>query len=336
MMKVFCFSGRRSAGGLRVFATLAVLGASVHANAGKTEDWALEIAKHRIWFSTAESSPGKMPVLYSSPREADVSRDASGRVTLTYTYLHPEVPEWSWTRKLSFMPTKGNTMECEFFETRANQPGKDVFAKGVATRMPPVPPAPDLASLKFGKSINLFADGWDGWEVIQNGRKNLWTFKEGVLENGGSLCANIRTKRSDFTDFKLTYDVRADKDCNSGVYLRGIYEIQTIDSYGKEPNSRNMGAVYGLLTPSVTADRPAGEWQHVEVTLCDRHATVVLNGVKIIDNAPIRGFTGGAITLDQSAPGPIIIQGSHNGGAYRNMVLTPIIKNSGQQMNTLR
>jgi hypothetical protein len=76
----------------------------------------------------------------------------------------------------------------------------------------------------------------------------------------------------------------------------------------------------------VTADRPAGEWQHVKVTLCDRHATVVLNGVKIIDNAPIRGFTGGAITLDQSAPGPIIIQGSHNGGAYRNMILTPILK----------
>ena len=326
MVKLFRFSGRLSACWPRVFAATAVFGALAQANAGKTEDWAIKIANRNMWFSTTESSPGKMTVLYSSPREADVSRDANGKVTLTYAYLHPEKPDWSWTRKLSFMPTQGDTMECEFFETRANQPGKDVFAKGVATRMPPVPPAPDLASLKFGKSIDLFADGWDGWEVIQNGRKNLWTFKEGVLENGGSLCANIRTKRSDFTDFKLTYDVRADKDCNSGVYLRGIYEIQTIDSYGKEPDSRNMGAVYGLIAPSVTADRPAGEWQHVEVTLCDRHATVVLNGVKIIDNAPIRGFTGGAITLDQSAPGPIIIQGSHNGGAYRNMVLTPILK----------
>lgn len=326
MFKVFRFFGRSSVGLLPVFAATAVFGASVQASAGKTEDWALEIANHKIWFSTKESSPGKMTVLYSSPREADVFRDAGGKVTLTYTYLHPEVPEWSWTRKLSFTPTKADTMECEFFETRANRPGKDVFAKGVATRIPPVPPAPNLESLEFGKGIDLLADGWDGWEVIRNGRKNLWSFKDGMLENGGSLCANIRTKRSDFTDFMLEYDVRADKGCNSGVYLRGIYEIQTIDSYGKEPNSRNMGAVYGLLTPSVTADRPAGEWQHVKVTLCDRHATVVLNGVKIIDNAPIRGFTGGAITLDQSAPGPIIIQGSHNGGAYRNMILTPILK----------
>ena len=67
-----------------------------------------------------------------------------------------------------------------------------------------------------------------------------------------------------------------------------------------------------------------GEWQHVDVTLCDRHATVVLNGVKIIDNAPLRGITGGALSPDQFAPGPIMIQGGHNGGAYRNMVLTPI------------
>ena len=85
-----------------------------------------------------------------------------------------------------------------------------------------------------------------------------------------------------------------------------------------------MGAVYGRVAPSVTADRPAGEWQHVDVTLCDRHATVVLNGVKIIDNAPLRGITGGALSPDQFAPGPIMIQGSHNGGAYRNMVLAPI------------
>lgn len=326
MFKVFRFFGRPSVGLLLVFAATAVFGASVQASVEKTEDWALKIANHKIWFSTTECSPGKMPVLYSSPREADVSRDANGKVTLTYTYLHPEVPEWSWTRKLSFTPTKADTMECEFFETRVDRPGKDVFAKGVAKRIPPVPPAPDLKSLKIGKSIDLLADGMEGWEIIKNGRKNLWTFKDGVLENGGSLCANIRTKRSDFTDFKISYDVRADKGCNSGVYLRGIYEIQTIDSYGKKPDSRNMGAVYGLATPSVTADRPAGEWQHVEAILCDRHATVILNGVKIIDNAPLRGVTGGAITLDQSISGPIVIQGSHNGGAYRNMVLTPILK----------
>ena len=290
---------------------------------GKTEDWALRIAGRSMWFSTAESSPGKMLVLYSSPWEADVSRDESGKVTLTYSYSHPDNPDWAWTSKLSFVPTDSDEMECEFFETRANRPGGDIRARGVAKRIPPLPPAPNLGKLTFGKPIDLLADGLDGWETIGD-RTNLWTFKDGVLENGGRGGADIKTKRGDFTDFRLSYDVRADKGCNSGVYLRGIYEIQTIDSYGKEPDSHNMGAVYGRVTPSVTADRPAGEWQHVDVTLCDRHATVVLNGVKIIDNAPLRGITGGALTPDQFAPGPIMIQGSHNGGAYRNMVLAPI------------
>ena len=269
----------------------------------RAEDWALQIAGQSLWFSTAESSPGKMLMLFSSPWEADVSRDGSGRVTLTYSYSHPDHPDWAWTKKLSFIPTDADEMECEFFETRANRPGGDVRAKGVAKRIPPLPPAPDLGKLAFGEPIDLLANGLDGWETIGD-RKSLWTFKDGVLENGGRGGANIRTKRGDFTDFRLSYDVRADKGCNSGVYLRGIYEIQTIDSYGKAPDSHNMGAVYGRVVPSVTADRPAGEWQHVDVTLCDRHATVVLNGVKIIDNAPLRGITGGALSPDQFAPGP--------------------------------
>ena len=308
---------------LRLFAAAFAI-CVVLSSFGKTEDWALRVADRSMWFSTAESSPGKMLMLFSSPWEADVSRDESGKVTLTYSYSHPDHPDWAWTKTLSFVPTDADEMECEFFETRANRLGGDIRAKGVAKRIPPLPPAPDLGKLTFGEPIDLLADGLDGWESMGD-RKSHWTFKDGVLENCGGGGANIRTKRGDFTDFRLSYDVRADKGCNSGIYLRGLYEIQTIDSYGKEPDSHNMGAVYGRVTPSVTADRPAGEWQHVDVTLCDRHATVVLNGVKIIDNAPLRGITGGALSPDQFAPGPIMIQGSHNGGAYRKMVLTPIV-----------
>ena len=89
-----------------------------------------------------------------------------------------------------------------------------------------------------------------------------------------------------------------------------------------------FAAAHGAQTSARwrSGERQAGEWQHVEAILCDRHATVILNGVKIIDNAPLCGVTSGAITLDKSISGPIVIQGSHNGGAYRNMVLTPILK----------
>ena len=109
-------------GRLRLFAVVfAVFG--LLQSFGKTEDWALRIAGRSMWFSTAESSPGKMLVLYSSPWEADVSRDGSGKVTLTYSYSHPDHPDWAWTSKLSFVPTDADEMECEFFETRANRPG---------------------------------------------------------------------------------------------------------------------------------------------------------------------------------------------------------------------
>lgn len=113
---------------------------------------------------------------------------------------------------------------------------------------------------------------------------------------------------------------------NSGVYLRGMYEIQVMDSYGKETDSHNMGAVYSRIKPSTAAEKPAGQWQTMDITLCDRHITVKLNGTTIIDNQPVYGPTGGALSGDVLAPGPIYLQGDHGKVSYRNMVLKPIEK----------
>jgi len=136
---------------------------------------------------------------------------------------------------------------------------------------------------------------------------------------------NLRTEK-EFEDFNLKLEVNVPPGNNSGVYLRGMYEIQVVDSYKKELDPHNMGAVYSRIKPVVAAEKPAGEWQSLDITLCDRHATVILNGVKIIDNQPIYGPTGGAIKSDVFAAGPIYLQGDHGKVSYRNMVLTPIIK----------
>ena len=88
-----------------------------------------------------------------------------------------------------------------------------------------------------------------------------------------------------------------------------------------------MGALYGRITPSVAAEKPAGEWQKFEIILCNRHLTVVLNGTKIIDNKPVDGPTGGAMHADVERPGPIYLQGDHGKVSFRNIVLTPILKN---------
>ncbi len=204
----------------------------------------------------------------------------------------------------------------------------------VGTKLPPVPPAPDLTKLKFADPVNLF-NGKDltGWKLINEKQTNGFKVVDGALVNdpvqteGAAHISygNLRTEQ-EFEDFNLKLEVNVPPGNNSGVYLRGMYEIQVVDSYKKELDPHNMGAVYSRIKPVVAAEKPAGEWQSLDITLCDRHATVILNGVKIIDNQPIYGPTGGAIKSDVFAAGPIYLQGDHGKVSYRNMVLTPIVK----------
>lgn len=216
-------------------------------------------------------------------------------------------------------------------------PAKSIGRVGggiVGHRNPAVPDA-DVKDAKFGEGLDLLKNGMGDWEALPGNGENRWSFRDGVLSNrvkrdakgnwaGGGL--NLVTKRRDFTDFSLSYDVRVPAKANSGVYLRGRYEIQTVDSFGERPSRQSMGAYYGRVAPKVSAEKPAGEWQHVDVTLYRYHLTVVLNGVTIIDNAPITGLTGGALNADESAPGPIYVQGDHSDADYRNMILRPVVE----------
>src|SRR5439155_20852785 len=111
-----------------------------------------------------------------------------------------------------------------------------------------------------------------------------------------------------------------------GVDLRGIYEVQVEDTFGRGLNSHNMGAVYSRITPTVAAEKPPGEWQTMDITSVDRHVTVVLNAKRIIDNQPLLGCTGGALWSDVTKPGPIYLQGDHTGITYRTLVLKPVVK----------
>ena len=187
---------------------------------------------------------------------------------------------------------------------------------------------------KLGKPINLLKDGLDGWVSMNPKAKFGWKFKDGVLSNelglkpDGSWAgggANIMSKRADFFDFNLEYDVRVPAKSNSGVYLRGRFECQVVDSYGKDVDRHNMAAYYGRVTPSVAAEKRPGEWQHVSVTVYKGHITTYLNGVKIIDNAKLEGVTGGAIDADLNKAGPIYLQGDHSDADYKNMILRPAL-----------
>lgn len=188
---------------------------------------------------------------------------------------------------------------------------------------------------KFGEPIDLLADGLDGWKSMNTQAKFGWSFKDGVLSNklgfkpDGSWAgggANLMSRRNDFRDFKLEYDVRVPEKSNSGVYLRGRFECQVIDSFRQPIGRHNMAAYYGRVTPLVSVEKAPGEWQHVSATIVNRRLTIVLNGITIIEDAEITGVTGGAIDADLDAPGPIYLQGDHSDADFRNMFLYPVVE----------
>lgn len=200
-------------------------------------------------------------------------------------------------------------------------------------RQSPLPAAPDLKRVKFGPPIELFnGTNLEGWEPVNPKALNGWHADHGILINTQErepgkpkhAFANLRTV-AEFEDFSLRAETRVPKNGNSGIYLRGTDEVQVFDSYGKPLDSHNMGAIYSRITPTASAEKPAGEWQTVDILYVARHVTVVLNGTKIIDNQPVIGPTGGALWPEMDRPGPIYLQGDHTGIEYRNLVLRRVV-----------
>jgi hypothetical protein len=158
--------------------------------------------------------------------------------------------------------------------------------------------------------------GWHG-----QGKNNQWQNINGILTSAKS-GTNLITDQA-FTDFKLHIEFRYPAGSNSGVYLRGRYEVQVEDNAGKEPSSTYFGGIYGFLTPNEMAAKAPGEWQTYDITLIGRRVTVIANGKAIIVDQIIPGITGGALDSKEGEPGPIMLQGDHGPVEYRNIVITP-------------
>jgi hypothetical protein len=188
-----------------------------------------------------------------------------------------------------------------------------------ARRAPALNHAPPTA---WSDPIELF-NGRDltGWKPRHAGAKHGWQVKDGLFTNvdpGSDLVSEER-----FNDFKLLAEFRVPKGSNSGLYLRGRYEVQIEDGIDSEPDSHGVGGVYGFLTPISNPAKPAGEWQTMEITLIGRRLTVVYNGEKTIDRQVIPGITGGALDSHEGEPGPLMIQGDHGQVEFRRLTITP-------------
>lgn len=176
------------------------------------------------------------------------------------------------------------------------------------------------AAPTWGKPVELF-NGKDltGWKALG---ENQWEVKNGILTSARS-GANLVTEQK-FTDFKLHVEFKYQKGSNSGVYLRGRYEVQIEDNPKEEhPSAHLFSGVYGFLTPSEIAALGPNQWQSYDITLIGRMVTVVVNGKTVINNQEIPGITGGALDSNEAEPGPIYIQGDHGPIEYRKIVITP-------------
>ena len=188
--------------------------------------------------------------------------------------------------------------------------------------------APLLQSRKapvWGPPVTLF-DGktLNGWHPRDPKAKNGWDVVNGelaVIEPKGNsdLVSDLM-----FQDLKLHVEFALDPKSNSGVYLRGRYEVQLLDNEDAKMalDTHGCGAVYSRLAPKVDASKPAGAWQTLDIEFVGRQISVTLNGTRIIQDV-VDGITGGGLSPYEEEAGPLMLQGDHGKVRFRNIVVTP-------------
>lgn len=185
-----------------------------------------------------------------------------------------------------------------------------------------VPELRRTSTPEWGDPVPLF-NGKDltGWKMSTPGPP-VWTVQDGTLVtpgNGPELISDLPVQ-----DFKLHIEFNCGKESNSGIYLRGRYEVQLETDSEAEPPSHHTGGVYGFVQAYPEFPRKPDVWQTFDITLIGRRITVVQNGYTIINNKEIPGITGGALNSQEALPAPIYLQGSEKGHvAFRNIILTP-------------
>jgi hypothetical protein len=244
------------------------------------------------------------------------------RIVISGDQLEFSLPK-QYEKRNDDLVFKGKYLDGQFEGTTVGEEGNTL--QWTAVRAPSLERS---GAPEWGEPTKLF-NGKDltGWKP-RDPEHNGWKVRGGVLVN--KIPSSDLISDQKFEDFRLHAEVNVPKNGNSGIYLRGRYEVQVEDLYGEgestegvQLTSLRMGGIYGFLTPTMNAVKKAGQWQTCDITLAGRRVTVVLNGKTIIDNQEIPGITGGALDSNEGTPGPIFLQGDHTNISYRNLVITP-------------
>lgn len=209
------------------------------------------------------------------------------------------------------------------------------------------------------KTVRPFdGESLEGWKTQEaSGRGNKWQVgepsldpndpKKLVCEGEKGALVNVVDQHGEsrdlyseeeFGDCKIVLELLVAEGSNSGIYLMGEYEIQVLDSHGREKmRMSDMGAIYGAKPPKVNACKKPGEWQTYEITFRAprfdedgnkvanaRFIEVKLNGKVIQEDIEMKAPTPGGLTGEEKSQGPLMFQGNHGPVAYRNIRVTPL------------
>lgn len=228
---------------------------------------------------------------------------------------------------------------CSLLATAAtNAASIDLLAQPMADAFEPAKGWARVAEVKAVEGETKFTSKGEGAIVI-NG-----------LEKDKTIPYLI-TKES-YSDVKVELEFMVPKGSNAGVYLMGRYEVQILDSFGREKfGSGDLGGIYqqwdpsrpkgeqgfGGIKPKVNAAKAPGEWQTMEIIFrAPRFAfdgkkiqdatfeKVTINGKVVQENASTSGHTRSAPLEGESVQGPIAIQGDHGPIAIRRYEVTRI------------
>lgn len=192
-----------------------------------------------------------------------------------------------------------------------------------AARSPQIGDADD-GSWREGHPVDVF-NGHDisNWYGLTGAPSPGWSVEGGILKGNGAATDLISNEK--FWNFKLHVEYRTPAKSNSGIGLRGRYEVQILEDHGRPLDRHSNAALYSRIVPTENVTKPAGEWQTYDIRLVGRHVSITLNG-KTVTQGVIDGLTAIACDADEGVPGPIMLQGDHGPVEFRSIVLTPLVK----------
>jgi Domain of Unknown Function (DUF1080) len=196
--------------------------------------------------------------------------------------------------------------------------------------------------------------GWHGWSIHSKGgspydlakltkeeraakiaawtedAKKHWTVENGELVNDGK-GAYLATEH-EFGDVEFMIDYKTVPLADSGIYMKGMPQIQIWDSTEKDKFKLGADKGSGGLwnnspgakgkDPLVKADKPFGEWNSFRIIQVGEYTTIYLNGQLVVDHARLENY------YDRKKPlplvGSVVLQTHGNEIRWRNIFARPI------------